>query len=505
VHEITANILSGENTLHWRALGCHADAMFAALAADPENLDDFEVALQRYMPPESAAWLMSEACEGFCGAAGKHGLIVIDLDGRLVAKQLRKWIIPRCGEAAWCGIDGASEVFLPYHLADDWLLQKNLKNWQTKAQQRRADRAQAPKFDSRPVIYDRVIDFIVEQWRERPQGDDPIVEIHARWLTTPRDDLHGATPREVLLARREHIDFDLQDQQMRWQTLKTPPVGLSTNSAAFRYAAYGTNEIVLYYSLVRHLLHYCETYFVEPLRIDAQAQKLQLRQIKSQWRDSLEEDLCGYTPQQIADFERSRVPAPVSAEHGMADCDCPLCQMMFEGGPVFFGLDGYEMDDEFVFSLHRTREDWEEINWFRDELNEKVKRDLEQNATTPERRAITNNGPWNCSFGNLSEADLPPGQLRMLQLHRVAGCLAELDLDLKQQSDSADLVRPLNEKFAELREALADQESWIAEMRVQYLIDELDLVAQLRPDLQAKCTDLAEQLDHLLEGSESRG
>jgi len=29
-------------------------------------------------------------------------------------------------------------------------------------------------------------------------------------------------------------------------------------------------------------------------------------------------------------------------------------------GPMFWGLDGCNMDDDFAFSFHRTRDEWEE-------------------------------------------------------------------------------------------------------------------------------------------------
>ena len=58
-----------------------------------------------------------------------------------------------------------------------------------------------------------------------------------------------------------------------------------------------------------------------------------------------------------------RAPVAASAEELMIDEDCPMCQMMAdpEFGPSFWHLDASHMDleDNWIFSLHPTRESWE--------------------------------------------------------------------------------------------------------------------------------------------------
>ena len=48
-----------------------------------------------------------------------------------------------------------------------------------------------------------------------------------------------------------------------------------------------------------------------------------------------------------------------SEQHAI-DCDCPICNMMADGmfGVGFNSIDGHhlELDDEFAFSMHETRE-----------------------------------------------------------------------------------------------------------------------------------------------------
>src|SRR4029079_18230896 len=82
-----------------------------------------------------------------------------------------------------------------------------------------------------------------------------ITTIHARWLLTPRDDLRGQAPRDVLLARQEFIDFDLDTRSRQWSLQNEGPPCLAGDSFAYRFAGFGTHEWVLYYDLVRHLLH----------------------------------------------------------------------------------------------------------------------------------------------------------------------------------------------------------------------------------------------------------
>ena len=83
---------------------------------------------------------------------------------------------------------------------------------------------------------------------------NPVSRIHARWLMTPREDLRGQTPREVLFAKRDLIDFDLSSRELQWSFLDEGPPCLSVDSFAYRFAGFATHEWVIYYDLVRHLI-----------------------------------------------------------------------------------------------------------------------------------------------------------------------------------------------------------------------------------------------------------
>jgi hypothetical protein len=68
----------------------------------------------------------------------------------------------------------------------------------------------------------------------------------------------------------------------------------------------------------------------------------------------------------------------------VVDEDCPTCQMMademsLDFGPGFWHLDGCNIDDDFVFSFSRTREEWEAERRRMEEFNEKFNREWELN------------------------------------------------------------------------------------------------------------------------------
>ena len=80
---------------------------------------------------------------------------------------------------------------------------------------------------------------------------------------TPRDDLRGQTPRQVLQARRSDLALHLQDRATQWTNFQQCPPPLWRESIAYRYGGYGTNEIVLYYRLLRHLIRVCWEWFAD--------------------------------------------------------------------------------------------------------------------------------------------------------------------------------------------------------------------------------------------------
>jgi hypothetical protein len=203
---------------------------------------------------------------------------------------------------------------------------------------------------------------------------DALKDIHAAWLLTPRDDLGGESPREVALRRHKHINWDLEDRCRQWSSLGECPPGLAKSSHAFLHGGFGTHELVEYYGLVRELLWSCWEQLTEPAQSPKSGrlpeffsvgdflttEVSRLGGIREAWLDAPDPEFHGRTPRSIIASERARLPEAVSGHDAIVDPDCPCCQMMGElSGPMFWHLDGSEMDDEFAFDMqHRTLEEW---------------------------------------------------------------------------------------------------------------------------------------------------
>jgi hypothetical protein len=86
-----------------------------------------------------------------------------------------------------------------------------------------------------------------------------------------------------------------------------------------------------------------------------------LERLRDEWLETPNfEDLYDRAPASVIARERARLPEGVTGAEAAADPDCPLCQMMADdAGPYFWHLDGCNMDDDFAFSFHATREEWE--------------------------------------------------------------------------------------------------------------------------------------------------
>ena len=190
-----------------------------------------------------------------------------------------------------------------------------------------------------------------------PTTGDAIAEIHARWLMTPRDDLQGRAPREILLAQRHHIDLDLDHRSQQWSMLRQCPPGIETDTFAYRFGGFGSHENLMYYDLVRHLLAEAWVRVVQPseepelagslsakeLAREAPGRRARFINCRQAWFESPCEDAMSFvTPAALIDLERRRIPFAASGKEHMIDCDCPTCEMMAEGdfGPMFIHFDG---------------------------------------------------------------------------------------------------------------------------------------------------------------------
>ena len=300
--------------------GSSADRAIAALSADPVTLAELETACARFEKPSPNRPFFANLSAGLCDDSYDAGIVVIDLVARLVVVDSTYSSPGPTGEVCYRDGQSATDTWLRYHLAKDWLLTSDHCQWPAAAEKRRRERAARPLLDARRVFYGRpLLEFVAREtfaayarretiaaavrakWAEdarrrlakedniSPDDVDPrrltdegitprtwpgqeryaslfydtLKEIHAAWLLTPRDDLGGVCPRDVALERHDHLTWDLQDQCERWSLLGECPPGLDESSFGFRYGGFGTHELVQHYDLVRELLWSCWKRLVE--------------------------------------------------------------------------------------------------------------------------------------------------------------------------------------------------------------------------------------------------
>ena len=143
------------------------------------------------------------------------------------------------------------------------------------------------------------------------------------------------------------------------------------------------HEWVLYYDLFRFLLADAaeRKAFREPVNVQAEVDRLST--LRDEWLRTPDPEISGRTPAEIIELERQRMNMTVSAKEALIDENCPCCVAMSQDfdTPMFWFLDGCNMDDRFEFSTYRTLEEWEEKQReqekFNREFDEKYRNDPE--------------------------------------------------------------------------------------------------------------------------------
>jgi hypothetical protein len=263
--EIKLNLLDSHTLLTATVHGSVGDRLVAALSAEPETVDELENALQRFEKCESipASSLSRRARGPIDEQPWDAGILVIDLPARMVACESTYSLPTRKGKVDYH--DGTQSTGFPlgYLLAEDWLFSRSIQNYQARCDQRIKEREAFAPLDTRSILYGEPLHkFIVENVqlldaiakRKRKRHREAVVDIHRRWLMTPRDDLNGLSVREILFSKQELIDFDLGSRMLQWSFFLEEPPSLSNESHAYRFAGYGTHEWVMYYYLVRFLI-----------------------------------------------------------------------------------------------------------------------------------------------------------------------------------------------------------------------------------------------------------
>jgi hypothetical protein len=402
--EVRLNIIDAGNAVHGTAHGFAADAVIAALNAEPETIGELEAAIDRYIKrlDDRRPFDSFNAGEDF--EPWDAGLVIIDLAARIVSTESSYSAPQAQGEVQYHDGTQATEVSLPYRVPDDWLFVHSSRcgrlacdpggEYLLHREKRRAERAANPPMDLREILYGpAMIEFIVLECASALGGSAELSgfarnasisqsamvnpesvdwqsairnpqSIHARWLMTPRADLRGRTPREVILEKLDFIDFDLHTRELQWSLLNEGPPPLARDSHAYRFAGFGTHEYVIYYYLLRPLLGDCWARLATKEEIDVSLESARLESVKQAWLNERQDEFDGRIPVAIIESERRRMPMVMSGKQMTIDENCDVCRLMsgetgLDFGPSFWHLDGCNMDQEFEFSTYLTREEWE--------------------------------------------------------------------------------------------------------------------------------------------------
>ena len=496
--------------------------LIALVSDDPSSWEEAMSIWPRYRTPVVCEFASILPLEEADRTSAMHALL--DADAWVVINFDRKQIftggqLQEIGrDAAFAMIvdeDGEQQFPLSIHLPPWWELHEGVAV--SEVNQPRQSPIRKP-IVNRDILYGdpflaeiaRMILNIVqtEDWLRNENGNDErarhsfTVAVHCDWLMTPREDLGGRMPRELLHGAIEWSEKVTWGQHLRLGDGE-PIIALPREWEGFATAPMGIQELCIYFDLCREIILagwvWCESEEGK-LAIHENDSALSqlidfLRDVKADWLNSPFEG--GSPPNLIIECDRQRVPRGAGVaidgideeptEPHIADCDCPICEMMSDGmfGVGFIGIDGHhlELDNEFAFSIHETREAWEEAQLGYSEFNEET--DCEQT----ESEASLEEDPFSSVWSGIGD-DLPiPGDLNGHL--KMAFLVSELVSDLQSMNAPKEEIKTLNQAFADYRRADDEQRP-----RSVYQFKEiLQTIGDQYPDLISKSADLQSRID----------
>ncbi len=499
-------VREGERTLCCRNCSKWDRTTFlAALSNDPRTFDELAVAWSRFsnQPLTERMWLeLDQAMQP------PAGWLWLDLNHQQFA--FVDTDPADCDEltpgAYGMGSSGKTKQYVWLNVPPWWrrLAVPNFAAiWE---QQHLASSQWIPPFDYRQVLYGRELASEIArqvlgiQWPASPPRDDSalpqslptagrfdeetlirklnrrvqrlVQRVHVHWLMTPRPSLGGRTPREFLHEYRQWKDRELDYRRAQWSRTRSAPPGVPPESAQFRFGPMGTEEVVIYFDLVRDLIMAAWRWVDDDPAVTHDKLTGDLLLYIEGWLSSPDpEEGSGAIVRDIIDLERSLIPR--LAPNEPIDCDCPLCRLQANPdlfGPSFTICDGYhlELEDEFAFSLEADREDWEANQLANDVAfgshgaasddstlsiftgRSSTSSDMEDDDDPDDE----DDSIWTSS--HVGHGAAPPE----LSLFAIGARLAELIERLKSQNKPRQMIDELNESFDQMSNVIRD---WIVD------------------------------------------
>jgi hypothetical protein len=347
------------------------------------------------------------------------------------------------------------------------------------------------------------------RWNEaNDDGERPYhsftIEVHRDWLMTPREDLGGLMPRQMLHGAHRWLDRLVWGQRLRFEDIGLM-IAAPDDGAGYDTAPMGSQEMVIYFDLCREMIgaawFWCDRNDVQHKLASGEDCREMLveflRGVKTDWLSSPFEG--GSPPSFIIECCRRRVPrgAGVSivgmterqTEEHAIDCDCPICNMMADGmfGVGFTAIDGHhlDLDDEFAFSMHETREAWEEQQREFEEMSARIDRERADREASGESEPDEFASSW---AGMVSDDPIPGDSRGHMKL---AFLLAEIVSVLESAEADPSDIRQLNANFSDFRTC---DPTNVAEFG-RRLGEHLDFLAERYPDLVSRVADFRSRID----------
>lgn len=316
-------------------------ACLASLAAEPETLDEFKLAFERYRkwPRDTRSFDRFTTLWGVEVVPGCKERLIIDLPARIVACEA---VASSIGPRGQVFVSGAVQIPIPFCLSKAWLFLDSAQKYHAIRCQRERERMEQLQFDARSVLYgSALLDWITRSIeKETDSLFNNVSKLHCRWLTSSRTDLNGCSPQDLLLSRREAIDFDLHTRLLQSSLMERHSITyLQPNSGGYRFAGFGTYECVIYYDLVRFLLmsamfSWTRSEFQKAehprearrRKNSIEKQTRNLAKLQTEWLSEPKSEYGGRIPAVLLEVERIRLPVVMRDSDNADQKNCSICR-----------------------------------------------------------------------------------------------------------------------------------------------------------------------------------